>query len=507
MRATYRKEHMTPKFLLAMACLLALNGAEAAGPNAGNARGNLIATRHHYSQLLQGPIPNTALLTLFTNMLPKGGDLHHHYSGAIYAETYLDWVGLQNYCIYTVTDAKLKIEKFKIASKPQELSDAAREVCISADAARDNNAFYRELLMRWSDKDYDNHSQLQPPPDQQFFDTFGYFGTVSSYDYRGGLQSLKTRAQAENLGYLETMFRGGPAIDKPEVEALLNPLTSQTSAQQTDEALAKAYDALVNDPDTGGKVGAFVKSLEDVAAGIDDETFKLRFQTYASRNSPPARVFSSLYTSFAAHQRSKLVVGVNILGPENGHVAMRDYSLHMKMFAFLKRRFPDAKLSLHAGELALGMVPPEGLKSHIREAVLVAGANRIGHGVDIAHEADAAGLLDIMKQRKVAVEVNLTSNAFILGVKDQAHPLRLYARHGVPFVISTDDAGVSRNNLSGEYLLYVSRYKPSYDELKRVVYNSIRYSFLPEGEKRDETARLDRRFAEFEARVARLPPP
>src|SRR6185436_10418768 len=107
-----------------------------------------------------------------------------------------------------------------------------------------------------------------------------------------------------------------------------------------------------------------------------------------------------------------------------------------------------------------------------------AGANRIGHGVDIAHETDAAELMAVMKQRPVVVEVNLTSNAFILGVKDEAHPVRLYARHGVPFVISTDDAGVSRTNLSGEYLLYASRYKPSYDELKRVVYNSIRYSFL-----------------------------
>jgi adenosine deaminase/adenosine deaminase CECR1 len=160
---------------------------------------------------------------------------------------------------------------------------------------------------------------------------------------------------------------------------------------------------------------------------------------------------------------------------------------------------------MHAGELVLGMVPPEGLRSHIREAVMVAGAERIGHGVDIAHEEGALELLALMKQRPVAVEVNLTSNAFILGIKDEAHPLKLYARHGVPFVLSTDDPGVSRNNLSAEYLLYATRYKPDYAALKQLSYDSVRYSFLPAALKQEELTRLDRRFAAFEARIARLP--
>ena len=370
-------------------------------------------------------------------------------------------------------------------------------MCLDADAVRQDNAFYRALLQRWSDKDYDNHSHEQLPPDQQFFDTFGYFWATAGHAVGDGLRALKARAQAENLGYLETMLDGGPAIDKPELAALLNPLAAGTPAPQIDAALAQAYAILTTD--------AYLSSSQDATAGIDDDSFRLRLQAYVLRSNAPATVFGSLYTSFAAAQRSKLVVDVNILGPENGHVAMRDYSLHMRMFAFLKQRFPGVKLSLHAGELALGMVPPEGLRSHIREAVQIAGADRIGHGVDIAHETDALELLRTMKQRQIAVEVNLTSNAFILGVKNEAHPVLLYARFGVPFVISTDDPGVSRNNLSGEYLLYAMRYKPTYDELKQVVYNSIRYSFLHADEKREEMAKLDRRFAAFEAKIAALP--
>jgi adenosine deaminase len=176
----------------------------------------------------------------------------------------------------------------------------------------------------------------------------------------------------------------------------------------------------------------------------------------------------------------------------------------MRMFAFLKQKHPAVRLSLHAGELTLGMVPPEGLQSHIREAVEIAGAERIGHGVDIVYERDALGLLRTMRERGVAVEINLTSNAFILGVKNESHPVQVYRQQSVPFVISTDDPGVSRNNLSGEYMLYVSRYRPSYDALKETVFNSIRYSFLSDAEKAAELKGLAQRFAVFEARAREL---
>jgi adenosine deaminase/adenosine deaminase CECR1 len=258
------------------------------------------------------------------------------------------------------------------------------------------------------------------------------------------------------------------------------------------------------DPEAQQKITEYAKSMDEVIAGVDDNSFKVRLLSYVSRNNPPAQIFSGLYSAFVAATKSKALVGVNIVGPENGYVAMRDYKLHMQMFKFLRERFPAIKLSLHAGELALGMVPPEGLKFHIHDAVEVAGARRIGHGVDISHESNAIELLETMKNRKIAVEVNLTSNEFILGVKNEAHPINLYRRYGVPFVISTDDPGVSRNNLSGEYQLFVSRYKPSYKELKEVIFNSIRYSFLRDEEKAAELKLLNRRFDTFEAAIEKL---
>src|SRR3546814_7586121 len=106
----------------------------------------------------------------------------------------------------------------------------------------------------------------------------------------------------------------------------------------------------------------------------------------------------------------------------------------MRMIGALAAESPDVPVTLHAGELAPGLVPPEDLRFHIREAVEVAGARRIGHGVDILHEDRPEELLDAMAARQIAVEINLTSNDVILGIVGDDHPFETYRDRGVPLV-------------------------------------------------------------------------
>jgi adenosine deaminase len=77
------------------------------------------------------------------------------------------------------------------------------------------------------------------------------------------------------------------------------------------------------------------------------------------------------------------------------------------------------------------------------------------------------------------VEVNLTSNDFILGVRGKDHPLPIYLKNGVPVALSTDDEGVSRGHLTEEFQRAVLTYGLSYATLKEMVRNSLEYSFLP----------------------------
>lgn len=486
------------RLLIALA-VAAPSAAMAKEPVTASRQANEAATARHYASLVAGAEPKLAELTLFFTQMPKGGDLHHHYSGAIYVEQYLDFLDRQGLC---VNKQSYRIETDKAVIAAERAKPAKERNCLSSAEVYADDYTWRELVQRWSNKDFDNHGALQPPPDRLFFQTFGYFGPVSNANFKEGLQTLKQRAISENVGYIETMFKMAPATANPEFDARAWQLAGDDAGLNIE--LQKALDGFERDPAFAKSVADFVAKIDEASEGIDDERFTMRYQTYVLRLLNPSLVFSSMVAAFKSAAMGGKVVGVNIVGQESTMVSMRDYTLHMKMFGFLNKAYPNVKVAMHAGELGLGEVPPEGLKFHIDQALTVAGADRIGHGIDLAHEANAPAILRKMRTDDIPVEINLTSNSFISGIKGENHPLTLYRKYGVPYVISTDDAGVTRHTLSQEYVLFASRYKPDYAEVKKTSYNSIRYAFLPAAEKARLTRQLDARYAAFEAGMAKL---
>jgi adenosine deaminase len=486
------------RLLIALA-VAAPSAALAKEPVTASRQANEAATARHYATLIKGEDPKLAELTMFFTQMPKGGDLHHHYSGAIYVEQYLDFLDRQGLC---VNKQSYRIETDKAVIAAERAKPAKERNCLSSMEVYADDFTWRELVQRWSNKDFDNHGALQPAPDRLFFQTFGYFGPVSNANFKEGLQELKKRAIAENVSYIETMFKMAPATANAEFDARAWQLAGDDAGLNIE--LQKALDAFERDPAFGKSVADFVAKIDEASQGIDDERFTMRYQTYVLRLLNPSQVFSSMVAAFKSASMGGKVVGVNIVGQESTMVSMRDYTLHMKMFGFLNKAYPNVKVAMHAGELAMGDVPPEGLKFHIDQALTVAGADRIGHGIDLAHEANAPAILRKMRIDDIPVEINLTSNSFINGVKGENHPLTLYRKYGVPYVISTDDAGVTRHTLSQEYVLLASRYKPDYAEVKKTSYNSIRYAFLPAADKTRLTRQLDARFTAFEAGMAKL---
>jgi adenosine deaminase/adenosine deaminase CECR1 len=488
------------KTLSSVMIALALTGAAADGSAKGPATiGNQAATARYFAALVAGQNAQLAALTMFFSQMPKGGDLHHHYSGALYAEQYVEFVDKQGYCVNKLT---YRVETSKAVIDAQRALPALDRNCLSSGELVADDATYRELLQRWSSKDFNNHGAIQPPPDRQFFQTFGYFGPVSNANFNDGLRTLKARAIAENVSYIETMFKLAPFIQDAGFDAKAWQLGQDDIAFNA--LMRSQLSALDQDAAFNRGVTDYVTKIAAAAAGIDDDGFTMRYQAYVLRLQAPSQVFSSMLAGFKAATQSELIVGVNIVGQESSAVSMRDYTLHMKMFGFLKSVYPHVKVALHAGELALGDVAPEGLKFHIDQAVNLAGANRIGHGIDLAHEANVFAVLKKMREADIPVEINLTSNDFISGVRGASHPVTLYRKYGVPFVISTDDAGVTRHDLSHEYMLFASRYKPDYAEVKKLSYNSVRYAFLPDAQKLRLVRQLDQRFTRFEADIAAL---
>ena len=179
---------------------------------------------------------------------------------------------------------------------------------------------------------------------------------------------------------------------------------------------------------------------------------KTRYIYQVFRNTPKELVFAQMLFGFELASADPRIVAINFVGGEDDVIAMADYAEQMRMVGFLRALYPDVHVSLHAGELAPGLVPPEGLCCHVRLAVEQALADRIGHGVDVMYEDRPYDLLKNMADKGVLVETNLTSNKVILGVEGKTHPFATYRKFGVPVALSTDDEGVSRIDLTHEYV-------------------------------------------------------
>ncbi|MEU6523030.1 adenosine deaminase [Streptomyces sp. NPDC046924] len=398
----------------------------------------------------------------FFRRLPKGGDLHNHLSGAVSTEYLVELAAEDGLCVDTST----------LTAVAPPCGAGTRP---AADA-RTDRAFHDAIVRAWSMQDFPADGNGH----DHFFDTFGKFGEVT-WRHRGKLLAeVANDVAAQNQFYLETMVT--PASDGAK------DLAAEVG---WDADLARLHEKLT----AGGGLDRLVtearKESDDAdaefrtAAGCDTGDpqpacrLPVRWISQVSRGSSPERVFTQMALGMRLAERDPRFVAVNLVQPEDSEGALRDYSLQMRMVQYLRGVYPAAHVTLHAGELWPGLVKPADLAFHIKEAVDVARADRIGHGVDLVHEDDWQHTARIMAARETAVEVPFTSNAQILGVRGDDHPFETYRAHGVPVVLATDDPGVSRIDISHEYRYAADTYGLSYPELKDLARASLEYAFLP----------------------------
>jgi hypothetical protein len=416
-------------------------------------------------------------LRAFLATMPKGSDLHIHLSGAVYAESNLEAGVKAGDCLNTTTQ--------KISKPP---CDAVTVVQPATKAACDQikgNAPLSEI-MKCPDlvaRAIDGQSlrNFVPTPGlnghDQFFNAFPKFG--DSRNSGTMLAEELNRAGRQKVQHVEVMltFGGGPVRELGASVPWTGSFPSQLAALEA-KGLADQV------PAARAEVASVVAAARATMAcdGMAPQpgcAVSFRFLQQISRTSPPEQVAAQTAFGFMLAAAEPWVAGINIVAPEDSVVALRDYSLHMEMIGAMAQRYPGVGVALHAGELTMGLVPPEQLRSHIREAVGVGKARRIGHGVDVMYEDDPYGLLRLLAEKRVAVEINLTSNDAILGVRGAEHPFPVYLEEGVPTVLSTDDEGISRIDLTHEYQRAALEYRLRYQDLKGVSRRGLEYAFLP----------------------------
>ena len=428
------------------------------------------------------------LLEAFLRQMPKGGDLHNHLSGAVYAESYLQFAIHDGLCI----DRKA----LAFAASP---CDATRD-SVPAETALTNPFLYRVLIDALSMRDFHPYSQpgISESGEDHFFATFGRFGLVSRAHTGEMLAEVASRAGRQNESYLELTL----GLDRISAQLASKVGWTEDFDQMrqklTDAGIAEAVGEVRKILDDTQDEKNRLLSCSDSAHADPGCKVTIRYIHEVYRGTPKEQVFAEIMSGFALAQADHRYVAVNPVMPEDGYTSMHDYDLHMRMFAYFHKLYPEVHLTEHAGELAAGLVPPLGLRSHIRDAVEIGDVERIGHGVDVMHEDRPIQLLREMARKKIAVEICLTSNDLILGVSGDRHPFPVYRKYGVPVVIATDDEGVSRSDMTHEYLRAVQSYNLSYRDVKKIARDSLQYSFVEPATKKKLLSDFDARFSQFE---------
>jgi hypothetical protein len=432
-------------------------------------------------------------LRAFLRALPKGADLHTHLSGAIYAESYIQWAAELPLCIELSTSSFVQAVSGPPATcrNPTEQRPASQIL--------QDPVLYRNVIDALSTR---NWNSGRTSGHYQFFDAFVKFDAVPPSPALIGraIAEIMHRAALQNVMHIELMMSLDPAIEVSPVgswntddvfQSLRERVLSANALKQRIEERRRLLDTASAEART--TLGCGTPAAKP---GCD---ISLRFIAYSLRGLAPEQVFARTLFAFELATADPRVVGVNLVMPEDWYIPMRDYDLHMRMFRFFRKLYPTVNVALHAGELAFGLVPPESLGTHVRQAINVGGAQRIGHGTDVMYDADPAGLMRDMARRRIPVEISLSSSDLILGVRGQRHPIREYLRAGVPVVIATDDEGVARSDLTNEYQRAVEEQGVNYAQLKEISRNSIEFSFLPREEKARVRRALDVAFERFEA--------
>jgi adenosine deaminase len=175
------------------------------------------------------------------------------------------------------------------------------------------------------------------------------------------------------------------------------------------------------------------------------------------------------------------IVGFDLAGQEDGYPADN----HVRAYGYAQKNF--LKRTVHAGE-AYG---PES----IFQAITDLHADRIGHGYHLfsphlvqgrpeaERNAYAAGLAQYIADRRITIEVCLTSNQQTMPHLRESdlshHNLRQMLAAKLSVSLCTDNRLVSSTTVSQEILLAVHNFKMFPKQLKNVVIYGFKRSFFP----------------------------
>ena len=161
------------------------------------------------------------------------------------------------------------------------------------------------------------------------------------------------------------------------------------------------------------------------------------------------------------------LVALDLAGDE------KNYPAELFTEHFKRGRDAGWAITVHAGEA--GGAPS------VWTAVQKLGATRIGHGI---RAIDDPKLLDHLRDHRIGLEVNLTSNVQTNTVPSlAAHPMKEFLAHGLLATINTDDPVISAIDLRHEYRVAAPAARLTPADIAQAQRNALEIAFLTKEER------------------------
>jgi adenosine deaminase len=268
--------------------------------------------------------------------------------------------------------------------------------------------------------------------------------------------------------------------DASNLEDYLARFEITIAVLQTPEAIARVAYEMVEDAAADGVRYLEVRycpKLSTLGGLTMDEVLAAQMDgfTRAERDfGVPARIINCSLRHFTPAEsveiaelsvrwRDRGVVAFDLAGGEAG----RPPEVHAAAFDIAARGLLG--ITVHAGEAA-------GAES-IAGALHRCHADRLGHGTRLF---EAPALQAYVRDRRIVIEINLTSNVQTRAVPSvAAHPLRRYLDDGVACTLCTDNWLMSGVHLTDEYVTAQRELGLTPEEIVRLMRTGFEGAFLP----------------------------
>jgi len=273
-------------------------------------------TAHYLETVRDKPVA----LAIFLRELPKGADLHNHLAGAVYAESMIKWGAEGGLCV--------RLANLTLTWPPCD-PDHGRPLL--SQALAESPTVSHDLIDAFSMRDFRPQTGLSGH--DQFFRSFDHFGPALAGHTPRMIAEAANRAAADRVDYLELM-------DSPGMAAARSVAGAASWRNDPDGLYAQFAPVLTSLVDrTKSEIAANdLKARQimhcDTADAEAGCRVQIRYIAQVIRNFPPADVFAQIQFGYALAAADPMVVGVNLVGPEDDPITLRDYATQMVTLAW-----------------------------------------------------------------------------------------------------------------------------------------------------------------------------